>query len=227
LYSGAQTFGSSSTAYNYIYAAKMSKATEAQAKVELYKDVQKDIDDTANADLKELKTHYYRTGKVSDLYTAQKNEYSKTVTTGFDEFVAKFAEGKAFVGGTEANFITAVSKFTKVDTAEIANAWESYLTLATDDTAEEDKGLPNWAIWLIACGSAVIVIGAVVIVLVIANKKKAAKKREEEATVNAYKRKRIDTTDDKTIDVYADENADENAETEATENAQEAEEKDE
>ena len=223
LYSGAQTFGSSSTAYNYIYAAKMSKATEAQAKVELYKDVQKDIDDTANADLKELKTHYYRTGKVSDLYTAQKNEYSKTVTTGFDEFVAKFAEGKAFVGGTEANFITAVSKFTKVDTDEIANAWESYLTLATDDTAEEDTGLPTWAIWLIACGSAVIVIGAVVIVLVIANKKKAAKKREEEATVNAYKRKRIDTTDDKTIDVYADENA----ETEATENAQEAEEKDE
>ena len=34
------------------------------------------------------------------------------------------------------------------------------------------------------------------------NKKKAAKQAAE-ATVNAYKRKKIDTTDDKSIDVYA------------------------
>ena len=36
-------------------------------------------------------------------------------------------------------------------------------------------------------------------------KKKKAKKAEDEATVNAYKRKKIDTTDDKSIDVYAEE----------------------
>ena len=37
--------------------------------------------------------------------------------------------------------------------------------------------------------------------------KKKAEKAEAEATVNAYKRKKIDTTDDKSIDVYADDEA--------------------
>lgn len=221
LYSGAQTFGSSSTAYNYIYAAQMSKPTEAQAKIDLYEEVQKDINDTANADLKELKTYYYRTGKTHSLYNDQKDDYAKSVKTGYDEFVAKFAEGKEFVGGTEANFVSAVSKLATADEEAIAEAWESYLTLTTDDTVTEDKGMPTWAIWLIACGGAAIVIGAVVVTLVIVNKKKQAKKREEEATVNAYKRKRIDTTDDKTIDVYADEEAEKAEESEA-ETAEEA-----
>ena len=51
------------------------------------------------------------------------------------------------------------------------------------------------------------VVGAAVCIplLIVANNKKKAKKAEEEATINAYKRKRIDTTDDKTIDVYTDE----------------------
>ncbi len=220
LYSGAQTFGSSSTAYNYIYAAQMSKATEMQAKIDLYEEVQKDIEETSNADLKELKTYYYRTGKTHSLYETQKDDYAKSVKTGYDEFVAKFAEGKDFVGGIEANFVSAVSKLAEADEEAISQAWESYLTLASGgDTNADDKGMPTWAIWLIVCGSAVIVIGAVVVTLVIVNKKKQAKKKEEEATVNAYKRKRIDTTDDKSIDVYADEEAENASETaeEATE----------
>ena len=47
-------------------------------------------------------------------------------------------------------------------------------------------------------------------------KKKKAAKREADAIVNSYKRQRIDTTDDKSIDVYADDSAEEKAE-EATE----------
>ncbi|MBQ8323115.1 MAG: hypothetical protein IJX91_04035 [Clostridia bacterium] len=218
LYSGAQTFGSSSTAYNYIYAANMDKATEMQTKIELYKDVQKDIEDTSNADLKELKTYYYRTGKTHSLYESQKEEYAKSVIKGYDEFVAKFAEGKEFANGTEANFISPIGKMKEDDTEAVSDAWETYLTLSTDDTDEEDDGLPTWAIWLIACGSAAIVIAAVVVTLVIVHKKKVAKQKEEEATVNAYKRKRIDTTDDKTIDVYADDEAEE-AQTETAEEA--------
>ena len=201
LYSGAQKFGSSSLSYNYIYTANMANATIKAS--ELYTSVQEDIDDTTNVILKNLKTHYYRTGSVHDLYTAQKDDYTKSVTKGFDEFVAKFAEGKEFAFATENHFITLLSKMTSDDATAVGEAWESYLTLASDEVTETDDAFPTWAIWLIVCGSVAIVATAVIIALVILHKKKVAKRKEAEATVNAYKRKRVDTTDDKTIDVYA------------------------
>jgi hypothetical protein len=54
----------------------------------------------------------------------------------------------------------------------------------------------------------------VAVPIIFNEKKKRALAREAEATVNAYKRKRIDTTDDKTIDVYAEETPVETAESE-------------
>ena len=73
------------------------------------------------------------------------------------------------------------------------------------EEVEEEDEFPTWAIWtIVGCSVAAVAI-IVAIPVIMAQKKKAAKKREEEATVNAYKRKRIVTTDDKSIDVYADE----------------------
>ncbi len=214
LYSSAQTFGDSSTQYGYIYTANMANAThDAFA---LYTSVQEDINETSNADLKNLKTHYYRTGKIHDLYTTQKSEYTKSVTKGFDEFVAKFGEGNEFAFGTENNFITLLSKMTDEDQTEINEAWKDCLTLANDDVVETKDEFPTWAIWLIVCGSVAIVATGVIIALVVLHKKKVAKRKEEEATVNAYKRNRVDTTDDKTIDVYATED-EKDAETEGNE----------
>ena len=51
--------------------------------------------------------------------------------------------------------------------------------------------------------------GGVAVVLIVLHSNKKAKEREAEATVNAYKRKKIDTTDDLSIDVYADEEVEE------------------
>ena len=88
----------------------------------------------------------------------------------------------------------------------------------------DEGGLPDYAIWLIVIGCVVVAAAIIAVPVVISSKKKAAKKREEEATVNAYKRKKIDTTDDKSIDVYADEEKAEEASEEAEEELSEAEE---
>ena len=57
------------------------------------------------------------------------------------------------------------------------------------------------------------------VLLVKRHKQKKAAQAEAEATVNAYKKK-IDVTDDQTIDVYADEKAEETTE-ESVEETQE------
>ena len=84
------------------------------------------------------------------------------------------------------------------------------LTVMTDieeETVEtEEKGLETWAIVLIVAGSVIVAAGIAVgvIFLVKAQNKKKEAARKAAETVNLAKRK-IDTTDDKSIDVYADE----------------------
>ena len=95
-----------------------------------------------------------------------------------------------------------------VDRAEIEESWVTLLTPTTEEVEEETK-LPKWAVALIVVGSVLLVATAVLVPLLMHRAKVKAKKREEEATVNAYRRKRIDTTDDKTIDVYATEESSE------------------
>ena len=56
---------------------------------------------------------------------------------------------------------------------------------------------------MIVVGGLLVVAAAVLVPLMVIRQRKA--KAEAEATVNAYKRVKIDTTDDKSIDVYADE----------------------
>ena len=97
------------------------------------------------------------------------------------------------------------------DAEEIEESIGDYLREEKEEVVEE-KGLPTWAIVLIVVGGVLVVAAAVVVSVVIVSKKKAAK-AEAEATVNAYKnKKKIDTTDDKSIDVYADKEAEEKTE---------------
>jgi flagellar basal body-associated protein FliL len=131
--------------------------------------------------------------------------------------VKQVEEGKLKLEGT---MISMVGKMTAADKEAIDKEWVG--TLKSEPvTDKEEGGLEAWAIVLIIVGGVLVVAAGVTIPLVIVYRKKKAKKAEEDATVNAYKRK-IDTTDDKSIDVYADEteNAEQQAE-EGTENAQE------
>ena len=100
-----------------------------------------------------------------------------------------------------------VGEIKEDDQDAIKEGWQTSLLTETEEEAE-DEGLPTWALWLIIGGSVVVVAVAAWIIVKQLNAKKA-KKMAEEATVNAYKRKKIDTTDDKSIDVYADDEAEE------------------
>ena len=207
LYPNAQNFGTGTVAYNYIYAARLDKIEENETK---YEAVQEYIDQYSDSAVSQnLIKFFFRTNlTVSE---ESQGEYDEEF---FAEVKGKF-EGEEKLA-KESEIIAPVSRVNEDDASEIETSWTDYLlTPEAEETTEE--GLSALAIWAIVIGSVIVVAAAVAIPTVIILKKKAAKKREEEATVNAYKRKKIDTTDDKSIDVYADETpAEEETKTEET-----------
>lgn len=215
LYCGAQSTGDIS--YNYIYAANMKLDTVA-AQNEAYKAVT-DAIAKEHADLQNALSYYFQTGETA-VYESLKAQYSEKRQEEFTAFTARFGEGKEF--STYSAFVKQVGEMKQSDKDAIQTHWENALTLEAEEV-EEKKGLPTWAIVLIVVGSVLVVATAVLIPVLVIGAKKRKKARIAEATVNAYKRK-IDTTDDKTIDVYADEETQENEQEPAQENAQESEE---
>ena len=207
LYSNAQSYGAGTTSYNYIYATKLGTTEEMIARQDDIDEINEFIDSyTDNSQLQAVMDYYYKTGEtaafdavkdVEDLYT----EYQKTE---FDAFKAKFAEGGEYEGRLESSHIALVGRMTEDDQETIYENWANSL-LSEKEEEEEESCLPTWAIVLIVVGGVIVVAAAVTVPLVISAKKKAEAKRRAEATVNAYKRKKIDTTDDKSIDVYAEE----------------------
>ena len=212
LYSNAQTFGEGTNAYNYIYTMKLGAYEEVTARVEKYEAVKEYMEDySAQTDLYNAMEYYFNTLERT-LYDEVKDEFSKNEQKEFEKFVEKFQENGEFAGVSQVKDISLVGKMTDADKEAINKDWKNSLPIPASDDAEEEKGLPTWAIWLIVCGSVVIVAAAVIIPLVIVSKKKKAKAKEAAETVNAYKRKKIDTTDDLTIDVYANEDEEKVAE---------------
>ena len=198
LYSNAQAYGTAS--YNYIAVADLSDiegVNEAAKKVDEY--IEKYAEYSA---VQSVMKYYYRTGK-KDAYTAVEALYSESEKKAIDDFFAMFeenAEDKLVLENEYINFVGAMSE---ADAEAIDEAWA--LSLKSETETEEDGGLAWWAITLIVVGSVLVVAAGVTIPLVIVSKKKKEKKEAEEAIVNAHKRKKIDTTDDKSIDVYAEE----------------------
>ncbi len=200
LYPNAQNFGSGSTAYNYIYTTRLDKVEENNEKYEAVQDYLDEYSDKASNQT--LIKYFFR----SDLEVPadSKAEYDEEF---FAEVVEKFGENGLV---KEKAIISLIGRMTEDEIEEINEAWENSL-LQPEAEPEEDNALPTWAIVLIVIGGVLVVGAGVAIPLIVVAKKKAAKKREEEATVNAYKRKKIDTTDDTSIDVYADDTEETNA----------------
>ncbi len=209
LYPNAQSFGSGSTAYNYIYATKLSSNVQLKANVEKTKEIEKEIESyTTNPALQSLMRCYYRTGGGATYDTNEEIAalYPASSVKEYDAFKEKFGEGKEFHGGKQSDLVYLVGRMNTKDTEEIEEAWASYL-LQEEVEETESKGLPTWAIVLIVVGGVLVVATAVAVPLIVCAARKKARKKREEAIVSAYKRKKIDTTDDKTIDVYAEEDA--------------------
>jgi outer membrane biosynthesis protein TonB len=180
---------------------------------------------SVNADLQAAMRYYFRTGETK-AFDAVKDLYDEYQKTEFDNFT-KNAEFKK-----EGDFVAFVGKMTEADSEAIDEAWVNYLRTETEEEASE--GLATWAIVLIVVGGVLVVAAAVLVPLYIAMAKKKEAQRIADETVNAYKRPKIDTTDDKSIDVYADETeevveeaeeaTEENTEEETTEETEEVEE---
>jgi len=192
-----------STSYNYIYATKIGLA-DIKANNEADEAVYKKMNEATEKDtIKKAMTYYYRTGDtklVEELYND--GLYEATEYEVFTDFVKEQKAG---------NLVSLVGKedkvITKADKDAMEAGWRSTLPSETE-TVEEEGGMKAWQICLIVAASVVVVATAIIVPVIILSKKKAARE-EAYATANAYKRKKIDTTDDKTIDVYADEEAEE------------------
>ena len=208
LFCNEQSFGS--VTYNYIYAANLpAKQEDLKAINEKYEAVQEAIDEYwDNKELQDLMNYYFRTGKT-DAYEAVKTLYDeKTEQKYFNEFKDKFS-GETPEFEFESNFFDFVGAMKEADAEAIDKAWAD--SLRSESETEEESGLPGWAIALIVAGGVLVVLAAALIPTLIVLSKKKARAKAAEETVNAYKRKKIDTTDDKTIDVYTDEEAEETA----------------
>ena len=198
LYANVQSFGDMS--YNYIYAAKLGEVADVKERNESYKAVQDYMADSKYTDtVKSVMKYYFRTGATT-LYDEVIDLYSASQKKAITEFVEQFGAGEQFENALESNFISLVGKVTQDDKQAMEEAFKTSLLTKTEEDTE--TGVDAWIIWTIVGVGAALIVGGVVAALLIVNAKKKAKKAEEDATVNAYKRK-IDTTDDKTIDVYA------------------------
>ncbi len=214
LYSGAQSFGEAT--FDYIYATKMGSVEEIEKANEAYNEVQDKINSYSSyADLQKALQYYYRTGE-RDVFDEFKDQYSESKIETFDKFVKLFDEGGAFYGKRESDLAGQVGKTSDADKDAMKEAWRTTLRKYLLAEEEETSEMASWLKWLLIGVGVGVVAAGIVTTVVVVNKKKA-KKAEAEATVNAYKRKKIDTTDDKSIDVYAeDEAAEENEAQEET-----------
>ena len=233
LYSNVQKYGNSTSTYGYVYAAQIGTTAEIKAnndKLEAYNKYLSEY--SSKTESQNLIKYFFSAGtlldsdatkldqEVIDLYKDE-SKAEKEQDAFYKEVVAKFTatEGAAAELVTESELIGLVGKLTDDDKEAIETAWKDSL-LKTEEEEEEDSSLPGWAIALIVVGAVLVVAGGASVPVTLYFKKKAAAKKEAEATINAYRRKKIDTTDDKTIDVYADEKEEE-VETPATEEAAE------
>ena len=200
-------------AYNYVNAVKLP-ATQAEIKAlnEKYEKVQEYINACAS-DMQKVLKYYFRTGETTvfddavalKLYTAEEAKVLADFKEGKAQNEKELplgADGKAII--SETAFVTRLGGYSEEDVELMTEGWVN--TLRHEEETEEEEGWPTWAIITAAVGGGVLLILLITVPVIVVNNKKKARQKAE-ATVNAYKRKKIDTTDDKSIDVYADDEA--------------------
>lgn len=237
LYANAQTYGTSSSKYNYVYAAKVGTTEElskANKAYEKYTDYLAEYESGDNADGDVAQLIEYLFGCELEVTEEAKAEYIKKFNKGnndadskkgeefYQSILDKFDSSKADYILSATAYTNCISRVTESDKEAMDEAWDGLLLYPEkEESTAADEGLETWAICLIVIGCVVVVAAAVGVPVILHVRKKKAAKREADAIVNSYKRQRIDTTDDKTIDVYADETNKDAAEEEAEESVEE------
>ena len=215
LYANEQAVGDIS--YNYVAATNIgNNQASLQDKNEAYEEARKAIDECEDEQTKTALEYYFQTGERT-AFDKWADSYSDEQKEDFEAFVKAVTQEKT--QALQSAFYTQIGKVKADDAEAMATAWSDALEIADETEEDEDSSFPVWAIVLISVGGALI-IGGVAFVIVWKSKQRKKQARID-ATVNAYKRPKIDTTDDKSIDVYADDaevvETEETAEQEAVE----------
>ena len=234
LYSNVKTIDG--VAYNYVYAVDMAgtnaqggmTALELNAEIEKFEEVrdymQNEVTDT---DIKNAMTYVFLTGStagyedVKDLYSTYQQEEIEafaerrlSTNDSANDYVEMFKDDAGEYYDRESYFINLVGARNAEDEKTYAEGVAAEL-LSPEEQAV-DNSFPVWAIVLISVGGGLLVAAGIATPIILAYKKKQKARRDMEAT-RVKKRKKIDTTDDRTIDVYGDETAEETPVAAATE----------
>ena len=125
--------------------------------------------------------------------------YSEEDQEEFADFVAgKVEDGKYKDYRTRSYFITEIGRKTEANEETIKNYWKGALQHYTEPKVES-TGLPAWAWVLIGVGIGIVIVGVGLAIFFVLR----ARKNEEEGP--AEKKMYVDTTDDRSVDVYSDE----------------------
>ena len=237
LYNDAQTING--TAYNYINAVNlagtdangMMKTSELTAFNEKYAEVTDFIEGLkGDKKLSAAVMSYFRSGSraavdeivaeygdkaLSENDLVEFNAYvnlgvgrkPSTTAQQANNYAEKFVEDGVHYN-VASYFVNTVGKVSDEDAAAMKEGFKA--TVYTKPVVEGEEaakaGLKWWHWTLIAVGGAIVVVGGVFLFLYL---RKQSKKAMEERMRASKPRRKIDTTDDKTIDVYADEESEE------------------
>ena len=191
-------------AFNDVYNKIMSTSSKESEKGYLAK-----LTSDGETNLSNAIKYYFYTGST-ELFTQNIREaeegygksnvylYTEDEQTRFYEFAKGEGDGKAYGDArVRSYFITKLGKWTEEDEKAYEEYWQNYLQRYTE-TAAEEEGLEAWEWALIGVAIGVVVIGgALTAFLLMRKSKKNAAKTAKPV------RMRVDTTDDRTVDVYA------------------------
>ena len=255
LFSNAQSFGSTAYNYIYAVdlngADGMMNAKELKAFNDRYEEVTDYIDEISDGDLKKAVQYYFRTGEsvyFEDILKEAKEKgykdhylYSEYAINEFrafssrkksenkdaNDYTTKFKDEEGKYYDVESYFMNRIGKLKESDEDAIEKAWKTEYILTLPE--ESSTGWKTWQKVLlgVGIGVAVLLVGGGIAIFCVVRARKKAKAAAEAEIVEAGRRKPvIDTTDDKSIDVYADEDgasqADETGSTEADEQTEAA-----
>ncbi len=248
LYNNAQTIGGS--VYNYINAVNLNGANGVKTVAEL-NDLNEKYDEVTafikglkgDKKLAEAVQTYFYTGSTAavdqvveaygeealsanDLkefkaYAGRKLSDRKltSATQENNDYSTKFKDENGNYYDVASYFVGTVSSVSAEDQEAMHNGWKASVYSVVEAAQAAKAGLKWWHWVLIVIGGAAVVCGGVFLVLYL---RERSKKAMEERMRMSKPRKKIDTTDDKTINVYADEEAVKEAEDATEEAAEEA-----
>lgn len=161
---------------------------------------------------------HYRYGEYAQAEIAA---FRNHTAHGENDFATKFKDENGKYYDRESYFINRVGEMTDADKKSIASIWSTEFVKPLPDLSKDSGGWSTakkvWVTIAIVAGSLAVIIG-VTLPIVISHKKKAKRAADLEAT--RVRKPKIDTTDDRSIDVYATE--EKAGETEESDGAEES-----